>query len=816
MGGCGSKPEKTDADSDADSDAAPEPSFPTKHAKKWYERELSGAVVRKSAHDLTSTEVDRIVKAWLRMMESEDGVPGSSQYFRLALIHGGSQARQTYLSETDDRPGFCIHNRECFPNWHRVYMLDFEQTLRCADIDLGGDGNIGLPYWDWTTKPEGKTMLPMLAQKLMAQTVGSQGQGLFPDDFLPLTRAGHQVKAIEPDGTPFYKTMVWTNDLDRELEWNLSHRGYDVAGSQRKYLLMHQHRRSSLALDARPHGSTHVALGSLGRRKPGTEMIGSIPTASYHPIFWLHHCNVDRVYESFLAIHGHARMQKEFRRNARSAGTAAGFPKGQTHGYEPWYSHAHSREVMRGTWTGDDTFNTEAMGFTYASLAQVGGGRRRRDLPVLAQFNDVPKVNVDGSKALYVYVSDAGDGDDRGGFLGFLPFLGSPKKGQPSWQPPSDLESAAPADLTALPGFAGIASLFVLPTEGTVRCDNCVLNSPTCSAEVDVTEALKEAGIPRARAVLHALAFDIATQTAMTLEQAGVPPPELCSPTLSFEVDVSEGSEDKEEVVALQMLLNAVFTTSLKVDGVVGKVTADAIKAAQAAAALPEDGVAGPKTKAALLLASAALSAAPQADERYKEVVQRLLVAAKAEPVRWTLRRDDEPGDEGRDEWMDAAQVELERAFVAWSKTCRPSSLALESLPTISFEYTAEEADAHILLSFAELATAHEARDGPGGKLAQTTAASEGSFPLVHIAFDEGERWELADLPHPQRADGTLDDEFFFQLLPVAIREIGLALGLGLSLAGGALDTMSPFYAAGNTTVSARAGEELQQKLREA
>ena len=199
----------------------------------------------------------------------------------------------------------------------------------------------------------------------------------------------------------------------------------------------------------------------------------------------------------------------------------------------------------------------------------------------------------------------------------------------------------------------------------------------------------------------------------------------------------------KEEVVALQMLLNAVFTTSLKVDGVVGKATADAIKAAQAAAALPEDGVAGPKTKAALLLARAALSAAPQADERYTEVVQRLLVAAKAQPVRWTLRRDDEPG-EGLDEWMDAAQAELERAFGAWSKACRPSSSidpgagsstdplpapALESLPTISFEYTAEEADAHILLSFAELATAHEARDGPGGKLAQTTVRADRTRP---------------------------------------------------------------------------------------
>ena len=50
-----------------------------------------------------------------------------------------------------------------------------------------------------------------------------------------------------------------------------------------------------------------MALGSLGRRKPGTEMVGSVPTAAFHPIFWLHHCNVDRVYESFLAVRGHTR-----------------------------------------------------------------------------------------------------------------------------------------------------------------------------------------------------------------------------------------------------------------------------------------------------------------------------------------------------------------------------------------------------------------------------------------------------------------------------------------------------------------------------
>jgi len=28
-------------------------------------------------------------------------------------------------------------------------MLEFERSLRRADMALGKDGNIGLPYWDW-------------------------------------------------------------------------------------------------------------------------------------------------------------------------------------------------------------------------------------------------------------------------------------------------------------------------------------------------------------------------------------------------------------------------------------------------------------------------------------------------------------------------------------------------------------------------------------------------------------------------------------------------------------------------------------------
>jgi len=44
---------------------------------------------------------------------------------------------------------YCVHGFEAFPGWHRAYLLEFERTLRRADMALGGDGMIGLPYWGW-------------------------------------------------------------------------------------------------------------------------------------------------------------------------------------------------------------------------------------------------------------------------------------------------------------------------------------------------------------------------------------------------------------------------------------------------------------------------------------------------------------------------------------------------------------------------------------------------------------------------------------------------------------------------------------------
>jgi|EP01046_Picozoa_sp_COSAG06_P025570 chromosome segregation ATPase len=60
-------------------------------AGKWHELELPmyPPVVRKEIREMSLAEQERYANAVDKMMESEDGVPGSSQFFRLASYHGG-------------------------------------------------------------------------------------------------------------------------------------------------------------------------------------------------------------------------------------------------------------------------------------------------------------------------------------------------------------------------------------------------------------------------------------------------------------------------------------------------------------------------------------------------------------------------------------------------------------------------------------------------------------------------------------------------------------------------------------------------------
>lgn len=425
---------------------------------------------------------------------------------------------------------------------------------------------------------------------------------------------------------------------------------------------------------------------------------------------------IDRIYESFLHTKHGKNAPTEWMGRLEEEGdttTGAGFPDGEMGRYEPFGINP-STGLQYGC---KDTFDTAPLGYQYDSLI-MPPPQRLRELPTYAMFEAVHKERVNGSKELFVFLSDG------------------------SWAEPDDLASLTHAGLMALPGLAAVTALFVQP-EGSVHCDNCVRNFPTISVEADVTPALRERGLTIATASVHALAWDIAERRAMTLADAGVVAPVLRGPRFGDD-DIAEGSAASADVSALQRLLGVAE------DGVAGVETIAAVKRVQREAGLAEDGVVGPKTKYALRTAL-------HEDGNGEHGRVR---PASAGAITWRLAVGTVPG---YFEDRSAVAAEIAKAFDVWG-----------AASGLQFEQVTEKGNEQLTMRFANRTRDNTfSFDGPGGCLAAATDKG--------VTFDSAERWELHTTaePHPQRE--ALPDEYFFKLLPVAIHEIGHCLGLSHS-----------------------------------
>jgi tyrosinase-like protein len=102
--------------------------------------------IRKNQNKLTDQEKTRYVNAVLKMK-------ALGTYNPFVLIHNevfnptGLIDPNTGLVDPNRNPA---HRCPAFLPWHRYFILKFETALKAADTALGGNGDISLPYWDWT------------------------------------------------------------------------------------------------------------------------------------------------------------------------------------------------------------------------------------------------------------------------------------------------------------------------------------------------------------------------------------------------------------------------------------------------------------------------------------------------------------------------------------------------------------------------------------------------------------------------------------------------------------------------------------------
>jgi tyrosinase len=186
--------------------------------------------------------------------------------------------RRNWHRQAEIHADFCKHGQLSFLHWHRHYLSYFEAI--CAE--LSGDANFALPYWNWSKKsgviPAPFYDIPELNVEHWNDPGVYNGQSWGPVDTIA-KRALAKGKGLLNDPTRGGSFTSATIDGIKALpNANLFFRG----------------------LEGTPHNSGHVVAGATASGKWGHIGSGLSPL---DPIFWLHHCMVDRVWAEWQKSH---------------------------------------------------------------------------------------------------------------------------------------------------------------------------------------------------------------------------------------------------------------------------------------------------------------------------------------------------------------------------------------------------------------------------------------------------------------------------------------------------------------------------------
>jgi tyrosinase len=181
----------------------------------------------------------------------------------------------------------CQHSSWYFLPWHRGYLAAFEAIVAKTVAGLGGPGDWALPYWNYlnASNPQARRIpqafldanLPDGTPNALSQAPRGGTQVLGPQSWLPR------------DITLAAMTQTRYTAATGTLALGGGESSFAHFGSQ------------AGSLELNPHNLVHVMVGGV----PPTAGFMSDPNlAGLDPLFWLHHCNIDRLWEAWQAQAG--------------------------------------------------------------------------------------------------------------------------------------------------------------------------------------------------------------------------------------------------------------------------------------------------------------------------------------------------------------------------------------------------------------------------------------------------------------------------------------------------------------------------------
>jgi tyrosinase len=311
--------------------------------------------LRKNVASLSADEQEQIKAAFSGLMGRDPSA--SDSYYTIAGGHGKPKS-------------WCMHHVNPFNPWHRAYLKIFEDALRtvpdCEDVTL--------PYWDINTD------LPQLLQ----------------ED--PL--ATYTLPADPGLGVPHYQTSRFAVD---EIATNMRDTGgsgysvlQDLAIAQTQSVWGVDGLNGYQNWSIQAHDGGHGSIGPT---------MGNQDVASYDPVFWFYHCNIDRLWLAWQI--------------QLSATTLDGFKSVLGPGVDAsWLSPPFN--ALRGlTATSDQTIG--GCGASYDNLAEdttkepvpalenkLGSVDAARTFainssdPVSVRVKDIARLNIPGSFAVHL------------------------------------------------------------------------------------------------------------------------------------------------------------------------------------------------------------------------------------------------------------------------------------------------------------------------------------------------------------------------------------------------------------------------------
>jgi len=170
------------------------------------------------------------------------------------------------------------HSGPAFPPWHRKFLVDFERDLQSAM----GNSAFGLPYYDWTDGLGASS--PVWSTDLL----GGQGNPVSSGPFVPAAWPTINENSRPTSGLirQFGNALV-PNPPTRTNVHRVFYRStYDAAPwTDRSGSGFRNALEGFIPFGL--HNAIHVWVGG---------QMTSVPVAPNDPVFFLHHCNVDRIW----------------------------------------------------------------------------------------------------------------------------------------------------------------------------------------------------------------------------------------------------------------------------------------------------------------------------------------------------------------------------------------------------------------------------------------------------------------------------------------------------------------------------------------